>query len=248
MIRTINLNYLPLPEIQTWDGGLDRELFLDNEVVYSDRAVSRGKKGVSAQRQVPKAKFYFDYFQVEPLHTSYSVIQADRQPTCSKSTVLWDSWALVLVDIIGKSSEMLAKDIVALDSLQQIADAVPDTYGAFKARLANIDDELSCSDEEKPLVSFKSFVSFLRFVPAFQEKIDDIGFYLNADTKRLGLTLSRRDSENKTLDILFKEDGEIFFSYMEESDGFSRISGSSYLTEYLSNSCKIKKILNIFDY
>lgn len=158
----------------------------------------------------------------------------------------WGEWNADFIRLLSGVRSDLENDIVSFAVIRNIAAHVPDGY-SLKSRLENIESEVSQDENEIYEVNVKSFLNMLRFMPVLQEKQRNIGFYMN-ETKRFGITLGEGGAGKKTLDLLFKENGEVYFSYMDMDEGISRISGSSYLTDYLSNSKKVRKIFNLFDY
>lgn len=246
MIKTIHLNYLSTSGLLESKNLSSSRLFMDGAEVVPAKVCAPKKKQISKRSPVSYSSYEVVY---EDVVTEYYVIEAKKaSPILRDESAEWDDWAKSLVSIISAFADHLTADVVDVSVVRQVFDHIPQSYSAVKDKILNIEGEVFCDYDSSTQVSFKSFVSMLRFVPALEDKIPNIGFYVNEQSKRFGLTLTKKDRENKTLDLLFKEDGEIFFSYMDEGEGYSRISGSSYLTEYLSNSCKIRKILNIFDY
>lgn len=118
----------------------------------------------------------------------------------------------------------------------------------MRSRLKNLELEVDAGSGAP--VSVKSLFCMLRFLPILEEKSDELSFDLDDETGRFSVSLVAqvRDGVNKTLDLVFNDDGEILFTFIEGGQGFSRISGSSYLTDYLINSSKFRKLINIFDY
>lgn len=192
-------------------------------------------------RAVEKIKSFSALDMLQPM-----TYFAERLPVygCSLEQE-WDEWNNEFISIISKIQDQLREELASFECIQNIASRIPNHY-SLKSRLEHIRGEVDVDEEGEATANVKSFLCMLRFVPILQEKQRNIGFYVN-ESKRFGITLGEGVGF-KSLDLLFKEDGEVYFSYMERGDGISRVSGSSYLTEYLVNSKKVRKIFNLFDY
>ncbi|WP_122408128.1 hypothetical protein [Pseudomonas viridiflava] len=160
---------------------------------------------------------------------------------------MWEEWNLTFISLIRDQADWLVLDKVPLCRLSEILNSVPCSQ-PMSSRFKNMWYELGEEDGQE--VSPRSLFCMLRFLPALEQKESQIGFFLDEETGRFGVNLSERlDGNNKkTLDLVFNENGEVYFTFIEGGDGYSRISGSSYLTDYLVNSSKFRKLINIFDY
>ncbi|VXC65840.1 hypothetical protein PSEUDO8Z_160053 [Pseudomonas sp. 8Z] len=171
--------------------------------------------------------------------------EAEKIPApCDEDEERWKEWNRILLGLISRLEENLGRSKQSFADISKVANEVPDFY-KIKMRLKNIQNEVSLPDDAaEASPSLKSFFCMIRFMPILEENSKDLGFYLSGEN-RFGVTIHKK---KKTLDVLFKEDGEMYFSYADSEEGVSRISGTSFLTNYLSNSKKIRKIFNIMDY
>lgn len=177
----------------------------------------------------------------------YTVIECKKK-SAADSREAWESWNNVFISILQRNKELLSHTDVLFAEVKKIASEIPRTYSVW-SKINQIENELF-DDEDLALcqVNLKSFISMIRFLPVIEDKCKDLSFYFNESSKSFGFILSKNTQSKQRLDLRFKENGEILFSFVDGVEGFSRISGSSYLTDYLSNSSKIKKIINLFDY
>lgn len=177
----------------------------------------------------------------------FYVIECKKRPA-PDSQEIWDLWNQSFLQILSRNSSLLNKGLVSFSDLKTITDEVPKCYSVW-SKLQRFESEL-LEDEAQidDKVSIKSFLCMLRFLPVLEARQKDLSFYLNEKTKSFGFVLTKSARSKQRLDLRFRENGEILFSFIDGIEGFSRISGTSYLTDYLSNSSKIRKIINLFDY
>lgn len=217
------------------DGALDKRLgqkFL-SVLKTTDNVIFRSRAWGVSERKIT----YFKDSQVE--HASGLRFNDSKR--------LWDDWNLAFIPLIRAYSDLLGSEKLPLSGLSQVLNDIPCTY-AMRTRFQNMWYELG--DEEGQTVNPKSLFCMLRFLPALELKQSELGFFLDEDTGRLGVNISQdvANEHRKTLDLVFNENGEVHFTFIEGGEGYSRISGSSYLTDYLVNSSKFRKLINIFDY
>lgn len=176
-----------------------------------------------------------------------SEIETIQNLTFDAGKKIWDEWNQTFISLIRDYGEWLGLEKVPLSGLSRVLDEIPCSF-TLHTRFKNMWYELG--EDEDQSVSPKSLMCMLRFLPALEQKESQIGFFLDEETGRLGINISQRlnDEHRKTLDLVFNESGEVYFTFIEGGEGYSRISGSSYLTDYLVNSSKIHKLINIFDY
>lgn len=160
---------------------------------------------------------------------------------------VWGEWNKIVVGLIQKYSGLFENRSYCSSALRSMFSEIP-RYYSLRERLLDIDNELG--EDADAGLNLRSVVCMLRFLPILEEKSDFLDFFVDEGSGRLGVSLveSISESSKKTLDLQFNENGEISYSFMEGGEGFSRISGTSYLTDYLVNSYKFRKIINIFDY
>lgn len=160
---------------------------------------------------------------------------------------VWLEWNGLIVGLLRKYGALLDGASHLSSSLKVMFGEIPEAY-SIRERLLDIENELG--EEGAVGLNVRSVFCMLRFLPILEEKCSCLDFFVDEDSGRLGVSLVEKISEDskKTLDLQFNESGEISFSFMEGGEGFSRVSGTSFLTEYLVNSYKFRKLINIFDY
>ncbi|WP_162996121.1 hypothetical protein [Pseudomonas putida] len=160
---------------------------------------------------------------------------------------VWSEWNELVVKLIHKYSVLFESTSHCSASLKNLFSEIPKAY-SLRSRLLDIENEVG--EEPDLVLNSRSVLCMLRFLPILEEKASSLDFFVDEDSGRLGVSLAEALSVNskKTLDLQFSENGEISYSFMEGGEGYSRISGTSYLTDYLVNSYKFRKIINIFDY
>lgn len=196
---------------------------------------------------VVKSTLRFDPKHTDVRAKSYYTIVSHKLLSQNSDEYAWSEWNQILLMIIHRHSDFFACQVHSISSIERILDEIPGGY-SIRSRLKNLGAEVGV--ERTAPVSVKSLFSMLRFLPILEEKSDDLIFDLDDETGRFCVSLAAQiayDSK-KTLDLVFTDDGEVLFTFIEGGQGFSRISGSSYLTDYLVNSSKFRKLINIFDY
>lgn len=219
------------------------------KVYFSDPFISSFgfEGGISPFRTVKKdlISTQIKSFTLDESH--FYVIESKKKPAPDSQEV-WDSWNNYFLQILNKNSCLLKKDMVVFSELKKITADVPKCYSVW-SKLDQIESELFDDDQAATdEVSVKSFICMLRFLPVLEARQKDLSFYLNEKTKIFGFVITKSARSKQRLDMRFRGNGEILFSFIDGLEGFSRISGTSYLTDYLSNSSKIRKIINLFDY
>jgi hypothetical protein len=202
---------------------------------------------VSTVTKTKESNAIYDQPSLNTLDCYYSVVECKKRHT-SDSQEVWDSWNKVFLSILHRYSSILSHTDAPLSDVKKIASEIPRTYSVW-SKINQIESELF--DEEDSLschVNVKSFVSMIRFLPVLDDRYKELSFYFNETSNSFGFVLAKNSNSKQRLDLRFKDNGEILFSFVDGSEGFSRISGTSFLTDYLSNSSKIKKIINLFDY
>lgn len=200
----------------------------------------------------PKREYYDETNSLSEnsLLTTYATIDAVKESGDSAEKSKWILWNSQLLELLSEYGKCLGDEPVYLSSLRDVFKKIPSHY-CISSRFQNLESELGGRDVDFK-VSAKSLFCMLRFLPLIEEKNREVYFNLDDETGWFGISFSRyiqnSEEDRKTLDVIFKDDGEIYFTFIEGGQGFSRISGSSFLTEYLVNSPKFRKILNIFDY
>lgn len=179
--------------------------------------------------------------------SSYHVIES-RKCSTAVDDHSWGVWNDLMVGIVDKYSGLLGDSCVSSANFFTLIAEIPSRY-TIKTKLDLLGEFFEDCDEENLGISPKSLLSVIRYIPIFEERREVCDFYVDDNTGRIGVSMSQEigAGARKTLDLIFSENGEILFSFMEGGEGYSRISGSSYLTSYLVNSYKIRKIFSIFD-
>lgn len=181
--------------------------------------------------------------------TTYTTIEAVKESS-DFSRDEWASWNSKLLDLIKIHKSLLVDENVCFSEITGLLQSISGG-DHISSRFKSLETEL-CGGDADLKISAKSLFCMLRFLPFIDERGDNLYFSLDDETGWFGISLSENlhgfHGQRKTLDVIFKDDGEIYFTFIEGGQGFSRISGSSYLTDYLVNSPKFRKILNIFDY
>lgn len=179
---------------------------------------------------------------------SYYIIESRKITSSAQpDPLIWDVWNRLVLELVQRYSDLLRVNLKPVSFFKDVFQDIPDRY-AIRSRLLDLEYELG--EEDQACVSARSIFCMLRYLPVLDEKSDVLGFYLDDDTGHIGVSMVQYldADKKKTLDLVFKDDGEIFYSFIEGGQGFSRISGTSYLTDYLVNSYKFRKLINIFDY
>lgn len=196
---------------------------------------------------VTKAALRSDSRRADVRVKSYYTIESHKRPSPHTDEHAWGGWNQILLMLIQRHSELFTCQMHSVSSIKHILDEIPVGY-SIRSRLKNLEMEIDagCNDS----VSVKSLFCMLRFLPILEEKSDELSFDLEDETGRFCVSIAAQigGGAQKTLDLVFSDDGEILFTFIEGGQGFSRISGSSYLTDYLINSNKFRKLINIFDY
>ncbi|MBC2680726.1 hypothetical protein [Pseudomonas baltica] len=226
---------------------------------FLSKVISRNllDSGVSNYRQLdmsvsaaPRQKFpiWIEVDEKQVTAKSYYTIESYKRPSSTCESGIWDSWNKLMLDMLQKHAGLFESRVYRASDLRDLFDDIPSNY-VLRSRLHLIECELESDDDAAP-INVKSLFCMLRFLPLLEEKHHELAFYLDDDSGQLGVSLvgHLKGGAKKTLDLVFKDDGEIFFTFMEGGEGFSRISGNSYLTDYLVNSYKFRKLINIFDY
>lgn len=153
---------------------------------------------------------------------------------------VWDSWNKIFIKLIEEE-----KDLDGSISIQHCLSVLDNTtidIAFDKKKLTySLEQDLDILDINK-----RSFLVMMRFLPAFyqtsQESKKNVHLYIDSNSM-MGVKVF--ESNDVSLDLLFKSDGEILFTFLDSSDGLTRVSGSSFLTNYLSNSRKINKLFKL---
>lgn len=180
--------------------------------------------------------------------TSYYTIDSIKQPSSPADDYIWSGWNQIMLMLIQRNTKFFAQQMHSISAVKCIFEEIPENY-TLLSRLKNLEAELGISRYANSL-NVKSLFSLLRFLPILEEKSTDLSLDVDDETGRFCVSFAAQVGEGakKTLDLVFTDDGEILFTYIEGGQGYSRISGSSYLTDYLVNSNKFRKLMNIFDY
>lgn len=224
-------------------GGRFRALFADP--VFSEAGLNEGISQTPSKSWRSNARYTPP--SVKTTDCYYAVIDCKKKPL-PDSKEAWDSWNGVFISILHNNQYLFGRSEVLLSEIKKIAAEIPRTYAVW-SKINQIEDELfDDEDLANCHVNVKSFFSMIRFLPAIEDKSKELSFYFNEDSRSFGFVLAKSAHAKQRLDLRFKDNGEILFSFIDGAEGFSRISGTSYLTDYLSNSSKIRKIINLFDH
>lgn len=190
----------------------------------------------------------FDLKRADIRVRSYYTVDSQKRPSHQVDEHVWGGWNQTMLMLIQRYSNFFACQMHSISSVKRIFDEIPEGYKIL-SRLKNLEVEVGVS-ECVASVNIKSLFSMLRFLPILEEKSNELSIDIDDETGRFCVSFAAQigGGAKKTLDLVFTDEGEILFTYIEGGQGFSRISGSSYLTEYLVNSSKFRKLINIFDY
>jgi len=94
--------------------------------------------------------------------------------------------------------------------------------------------------------SAKSFIEFMRYVPAFYNK-PGIKVYIDDRTGFFGVIYKRTSVKAGTLNILVKDNYEIDFSFAKRRKGVVTITGVAKFGKQLENSDQIRSIFRLME-
>ncbi|EIM5862999.1 TPA: hypothetical protein MB809_005253 [Klebsiella pneumoniae] len=94
--------------------------------------------------------------------------------------------------------------------------------------------------------SAKSFIEFMRYIPAFYNKLG-IKVYIDDRTGFFGVIYKRTSFNAGTLNILVKDNHEIDFSFAKRRKGVVTITGVAKFGKHLDNSDQIRSVFKLME-
>ena len=129
------------------------------------------------------------------------------------------------------------------DDVKKFLGYVKNAVSHYKIKNPDFHEELTTI---KLYSSAKSFIEFMRYIPAFYNK-PGIKVYIDDRTGFFGVIYKRTSSNAGTLNILVKDNHEIDFSFAKRKKGVITITGVAKFGKNLDNSDQIRSVFKLME-
>ena len=163
----------------------------------------------------------------------------------------WDRWIACIQPIIAHHTDTKLEELfqqnLSIDNLcyQRFYQQATEVYRDYLE---------SQSDQSKVSVSMRSFLELMRYFPAFDN--NNSSLFIDSDIGLFGAII--KGKKLGTLSFLFKDDGEIAYSFVKKEPRIDiktgrqrvkmiRIRGVAYFTNELNLSNNINKIIRMIN-
>lgn len=148
-------------------------------------------------------------------------------------------------DLMSDSVSSIIKNI-AKDNNHEAKDFlgyIKNALEHYKKKKVSQEIEISEHDWNS---SARSFIEFMRYVPAFYNK-PKIKVYVDERTGFFGVIYKRTTCNSGTLNILVKDNYELEFSFAKKRNGIITITGLAKFGKSLGNSDQIRSIFKLME-